>query len=296
MCQIAVEKNSYTIQGIKIEPTWLRKVRKSSENMVWICLLCGAVWWLKWGWLGQFTLCLKYSSKLLNAESVSFTNTTLFPASGLEAMGNFCPSTRTAIAGQLSAGRPTLPDCGRAAARQVGRQEQTRAGQVGKSGCGFAGLTLLCLLILDLTWSHCLQLVQSHFSIWNVTYLYDSNFSAEHFINKMYDWSQRNFSFLVWKLNVPNGAEVAADKGGCSGAGVSSALARAARAASSPPSTAFQRPTTRRQLQIADRSRSEGRRPYCILETWCDAIWFLKVQYDAIFSELYASLALLVCQ
>ena len=80
---------------------------------------------------GEFTLCLMYSSKLLNAESVSFTNTTLFPASGLEAMGNFCPSSRTAIAGQLSAGRPTLPDCGRAAARQVGRQEQTRAGQAG---------------------------------------------------------------------------------------------------------------------------------------------------------------------
>ena len=95
-----------------------------------ICLQCGAVM-IKMGRLGQFTLCLKYSSKLLNAESVSFTNTTLFPESALEAIGNFCPSSRTAIAGQLSAGRPTLPDCGRAAARQVGRQEQTRVGQAG---------------------------------------------------------------------------------------------------------------------------------------------------------------------
>merc|ERR550532_2951224 len=34
--------------------------------------------------LSSTALCLKYSSKLLNAESVSFTNTTLFPASGLE--------------------------------------------------------------------------------------------------------------------------------------------------------------------------------------------------------------------
>ena len=107
-----------------------------------ICLQWRAVM-IKMGRLGQFTLCLKYSSKLLNAESVSFTNTTLFPASGLEAMGNFCPSSRTAIAGQLmGAGRPTLADCGRAAARQVGRQEQTRAGQVGK-GCRPPGFALL---------------------------------------------------------------------------------------------------------------------------------------------------------
>ena len=107
-----------------------------------ICLQWRAVM-IKMGRLGQFTLCLKYSSKLLNAESVSFTNTTLFPASGLEAMGNFCPSSRTAIAGQLmGAGRPTLADCGRAAARQVGRQEQTRAGQAGK-GCRPPGFALL---------------------------------------------------------------------------------------------------------------------------------------------------------
>ena len=254
---------------------------------------------IKMGRLGQFTLCLKYSSKLLNAESVSFTNTTLFPASGLEAMGNFCPSSRTAIAGQLmGAGRPTLADCGRAAARQVGRQEQTRAGQVGK-GCRPPGFALLYssqtftykAMLLGRLLRSILRPYTSH--------IYMIATSKLNTLSTLRcTIGVKGTSHFQWATSMCCIQQGCTDKGAGRGWRVRAALARAARAASSPPSTAFHRTTHHRQLQILHGqpfkgSSSSARDQRSLLHPW-DVTWCNIVFGSGLTFLAHTSLAL-VC-